>query len=150
MKKGIFLLCLIFISCGKSYHYYKKVSIEDQEWNYSQIPQFEFDIVDTTSKFNLILKVEHSDEFSFQNLYTNFHIILPTGEEVKDVVSLELADKFGKWQGNCHGNKCEIQILLRENINFLDVGAYQVRIEQYMRSETISGINSISLALDKI
>ena len=144
------LLCLFLISCGKTHHYYKKIPIVDQTWKYEQIPQFEFDIPDTTSKFNLILTVEHSNEYSHQNLYTQFHTLLPTGEKRADIVSLELADKFGKWYGKCRGGKCNIQILLRENINFLDIGSHKIGIEQYMRDETISGIHTISLSLDRI
>jgi gliding motility-associated lipoprotein GldH len=150
MKKGILFICLILISCGKSHYYSEEVSIINQEWNYNQIPEFEFQISDTISKFNLVLTMIHSAEYSFQNLYTNFHTTSPDGTEIEDMVSLEFANKFGQWYGKCNREKCDLQIMLRENISFKDIGTYKIGIEQYMRKESIPGINSISLTLDKI
>lgn len=145
----VFSFSLFLIGCGKDFEYQKKYEIADNSWSYPDSLNFNFNIEDTTRIYNLFLEVEHQDNYSFQNLYTQIHTKFPGGERLSETLSLELADKAGNWMGGCSGSTCTLLIPIQQNAFFNAEGSYEITIEQYMRKNPIDGIISISFMLEK-
>ena len=129
--------------------YHQTHTFEQDIWSYQDTVHFSFDIQDTVALYNLYLDVVHSDTFPFQNLYLNLYSKTPDGELIKDQHSLELQEKDGYWVGDCSGHTCELRFILRENMKFPALGSYSISSEQYTREETLKGIQSLSLYLEK-
>ncbi len=148
----IFMLFIIgfgLTSCSKNNVYNETLEIPGGVWNYPNVLQFDFEIRDTLSVYNLDLEIEHSPDFSYQNLYSRIFTGFPSGERLEKILSLELADKTGKWQGKCSSNHCKLNIPIQENAYFNQVGKYSLALEQYMRQDSLPGVFAVSLIIRK-
>lgn len=151
--QNLFFLSLFFLSlwsCSESYVLEENFNIPNQSWSYQDSMLIKVPVTDTKQRYNLYLDVEHSPEFSYQNLYVRINTAFPSGERVSDKVSLELADDTGQWYGKCNSDNCTLRIVLQENIYFKEVGDHQISIEQYMRQDALEGVNGLSFKLSKV
>jgi len=144
-----FSLLLGLSACGPNYHFSTTVDIPDEAWNYDQVLDFEFEIEDTLQIYNLLLDITHDKEFSYQNLYTRIGTFFPSGQDIKETLSLELASKVGEWQGDCGGRYCKVQIPIQEGAFFNQAGKYKISLEQFMRKNPIQGIKTISFHIEE-
>ena len=149
--KAILLLSIpiLLASCGKNYLYQKEININPQGWSYQDSLNFEFNIADTSTVYNIILEIEHTTEYRFQNLYVQIHTKLPNGERNTQTLSLELAAKSGMWKGDCNAETCLTTIPLQEQIFFQKTGKYQITIEQFMRINPLKNVRKIALKIEK-
>ena len=142
------IIFLFFIGCGPNYIFQKKYNLSNQQWMYQDTLNFEVVIKDTTAIYNIFLNVEHHVEYPKQNLYALIYTKFPLGERLKEQVSLELANKMGRWNGDCSGNWCQVQIPLQEGAFFNQTGSYTFTVEQFMRINPLSDIKSVSLSIE--
>ena len=145
----LFLAGIMLQSCGKDYAYQKEYEISGMAWDYVDTLNFNFEIEDTLILYNLYLQVEHIQDYAYQNLYTKISTKFPKGELLAEVLSLELADKMGNWEGQCSGGVCKLTIPIQENAYFNENGEYQITIEQFMRKSPLVGIRKIGFVLEK-
>ena len=71
MMQNLVLIGIIFmfISCDNSIVFEKYKSFQNQEWNTDSLVKFEYFINDTITKHKCILKIRHSVDYDFQNLF---------------------------------------------------------------------------------
>lgn len=144
------MVALFFcIGCGENFYYQKKYTLDEQQWTYADSLQFEMTIPDTSITYNLYLEIEHGTDYSKQNLYTKIHTTFPDGKRLSEQISIELADKTGKWNGNCSRDVCTARIFLQEGAVFNQIGDYTFTLEQFMRINPLPSIKSISFMLEK-
>ena len=140
---------MLLHSCSSDYYSYEN-EVRNEVWSYDDIYTFPFEIEDTLTAFDLSIDVEHSTSFTNSNLYVKISTIFPNREKRTDVVSFNLANNFGIWEGDCNSKYCTAEILLQKSIVFDQPGKYQLDIEQYSREEKITGIKSMKLKLNKV
>lgn len=152
MRKNIllfsFLLTFFLSACGPDYMYNHRYALANEEWTYRDTFTFEVDIQDTLKIFNLYLELVHSTEFAYQNLYTNIYTRFPSAERIKKLLSLELADKTGLWNGKCGSSYCSLRIPIQEGAFFNALGKHVFTLEQYMRKNPLPGIKSLALIIE--
>ena len=125
----------------------KKIGIPEGSWSYEQDLGFDFVIEDTSLRYDLTLEVAHAGDYGFQNLYVQFHTSYPSIETKTQMVSLELANKTGIWNGACSGNSCVVEIPLQTNATFEEAGKHSISIEQFMRKNPLRGVESMRLKI---
>lgn len=145
----LFFTGLGWSSCSSDYFYEKTNSIESGNWSYEDGLDFSFEIADTLQLYNLWLEVEHSTDYNYQNLYTQIHTEFPSGRQLSEPLSLELADKIGRWYGDCNNSACTLLIPIQQDAFFDQAGTYKITIEQYMRENPVRGIRSIGFLVEK-
>lgn len=138
---------LLLAACDSDVYFMKTEVIEESSWAFDDPKIFEFDIKDTTQRYDLILTLSHSVDYLYENLYVKIYTTFPTGNTIEDKVSLELADKLDQWEGKCKGNKCKVSILLQENIYFKEAGDYNIKMEQFNRISPLQGIEKLTLKI---
>lgn len=141
------LYCLLLTSCGESYIFEKTLAVPDGNWRYDQPLDFDFEIPDTSARYDLLLDVQHAGDYGFQNLYVQFHTTFPSGKAETQLVSLELAAQTGIWNGECSGNSCTVQIPLQVNAIFQELGTHRISVEQYMRKNPLPGVEGMTLKI---
>lgn len=104
---------------------------------------------DTTTAYVMLIKVDHSATYKFQNLYIRLSTLFPSGKKINSVTSLELANPDGTWAGECSGKNCAVLLPLQHGFNFPETGKYQLTIEPFMRMDTIDGLKRISVTCRK-
>ena len=137
---------MILSSCGPKPIHSEKLNV-DGLWDSGKKLNSTISVTDTTSKYDLALKMNHSSDFYFQNIYLNIETVFPDGKEISEAISLELATTKGNWIGKCRNEACEIVFSLQDNFKFKNLGDHQFTIEQYSRDKELKGINEIELLL---
>ena len=131
---------VMFISCDSSVFFEEYKSFEDQSWNTDSAAFFTCAITDTTSENKIKIKLRHTVEYEFQNLF------LFIEAEVLDTVELMLANKQGMWLGSGTGDVREFVFEYQNAKLFSKKGNYSFKIEQAMRygvAEKIQVLNNV-------
>ena len=141
MRNFIFYFLLIFlISCVNKKKHEKYHTFSNSTWNTDSVIKFNFPIYDTINSYNFILKIRHSVDYEFQNLF-----IFLEGSK-NDTIELILADKIGKWIGSGISDVREIEYIFETKRKFVKKEDYELRITQAMRygsEEKIVELNNI-------
>ena len=144
----LFFSQLLLFSCAGDYIFEKKVEIEKGKWQYENTLDYSFEITDTNKVYNLLLEVQHSVDYSFQNCYFKIFTQFPSGEKVEQLLSVDLANKIGQWYGDCGGEFCTILVDLQKKAFFSVIGKHTITLEQYMRKNPLKGIKSLAIKLE--
>lgn len=140
---------IMFYSCDQNVVYKQSVKVDNSTWSYNDKIHYTFKIQDTSSVYSLWLEVDHGTTYAYQNVYVKILTSFPDGSNKSDVVSLELANKNGLWNGKCGGSQCKVIIPLQEKTYFQKQGDYAISLEQYMRVEDLQDLNAFTLRLQK-
>ncbi len=123
-------------------------------WAYGDSAVFDFDIADTSKRYDLWLTVRHRRDYAFENLYVKFTTIFPGRQKLlkgkdrsEQVTSLTLARKDGSWYGSCSGERCAHDIPIQTRAWFPQPGRYRLVIHQYMRTDSLPGIEGLDFAV---
>lgn len=145
---AVLAFSFLLASCGKEKVIFeKKYDIKNSQWRYADTLDFSFEIKDTTAIYDIVLGIEHTPQYPMQNLYTHIYTKFPSGERIKQLLNIDLADNAGKWEGKCDGSECDFEIPIQPNAFFNKTGNHIITLEQYMRTDSLAGINSITLKL---
>lgn len=140
---------LLWIGCDKrNFIFDKSVDIPGQHWAYRDTVNFTIPIEDTVRLYNLYLRFDHTKDYPDQNIYVNIYTLFPSGKRLKKLVNFDLADPTGKWNGDCSGNSCSLEIPIQEDAFFNYPGSYTFTIEQYMRVDSLPGIEKVSMRVE--
>ncbi len=145
------LICTIgmLISCNNSIVFEEYKNFENQKWNSDSIALFNCFVDDTTSKNIIKIKLRHSVDYEFQNLFIFIE------SEVKDTVELILANKEGMWLGKGIGDIREFEFEYNNSKLFSKKGNYSFKIEQAMRYgshekiQVLNNVLSLGLSIKK-
>src|SRR5687767_3087256 len=127
-----------------------KFNTVEGQWTATDSMSVQFVVDDTSQVYDMEMNVVHAENYGYQNLYVRIFTTFPSGEKQSSVTSLELAEKDGKWSGDCGGGTCEITLPLQQHFTFPEPGTYSWRIEPFMRIDTIEGVESIEVICKKV
>ena len=145
MRILILCICLILISsCTDKTIYSHSVSFENGTWKNQDPAIFNFSIDETTEKYNLFLDIDHSADYSFENLYVRIKTQFPDQTTVLDTLSIEMIDNQGGWISNCGNDNCELTVFLQQRTMFKSAGDHQISIEQFTRQNDLQGVRSLA------
>ena len=137
MRNFLFLFVgVIFFSCSKT-RYENYYSFNSNGWNADTIINFKYAIVDTVNSYNIKLKIRHTVNYEFQNLF------LFLEEPQKDTIEINLANKIGKWTGSGISDIREVEYVFDEKRVFDKKGYYNLKIEQAMRYGSLDKIENL-------
>ena len=140
---------VIFISCDSSIVFEEYKSFENQKWNTDSIVLFNYFTTDTTSKNIIKIKLRHTVEYEFQNLF------LFIKAEKKDTIEIQLANKEGRWMGKGVGDIRTVEFVYKNKEVFSKKGDFIIEIEQAMRYgdferiQQLKNIEAIGLSIEK-
>lgn len=137
------------MSCSNNI-YDEKIEIKEASWAEVDSVAFTFEIADTSQRYNIFLTVNHQPSYAFQNIYCLVETYGPQGLSQRQVSSLELASRKGKWLGECDAEQCERRIPFIVNTLFDEAGKYKIVLKQYSRPALLQGIQSLRLEVAPI
>jgi gliding motility-associated lipoprotein GldH len=108
---------LVLISCSNKQTTEQYRVFSEQKWNTDSIVVFSLNNKDSITPQDIVLKIRHSTEYKFQNLY-----VFTLFRGSLDTVEIVLSEKNGKWLGKGFGDAREIDVILRKNI-FLETNS---------------------------
>ena len=137
---ALFGTIVMFISCDSSIVFEEYKSFENQKWNTDSAVLFNYAITDTTSKNTIKIKLRHTVDYEFQNLF----LFIET--DLIDTVELMLANKEGMWLGSGIGDVREYEFEYQNTTLISQKGNYSFKIEHAMRygvAEKIQVLNNV-------
>lgn len=154
-------ISLLFTACADDNRYFEQnTDITNATWNRDQIPEFNFTIDDTSSKYHLVYTVRNSGNYPFYNLYLSSQLVDSTGLIV-DSFDSELylfnattGKPFGastNLLGDALGDIYDGRYLCQSYYKFSKPGDYTFSVKQGMRNESaLEGIMAMGLRIEKI
>jgi len=136
-----------FLSCDNSTIFEERHEFDVGSWGYDQEAVFEFEISDTTALYDLYFTLNHGKDYAYQNLYLKAFTLFPDGSELNDPLSLEMANKAGKWYGKCSGSSCKLTALIQKDAFFNQLGKYKLRVIQFMRTDPVKDIKALQFKI---
>lgn len=136
----------LLTSCGEQPVYSEQSTI-DSPWILSDSIMFNMPAPDTMNGYGMVLKIKHTTDYPFENLYVKIGTTYPSGRYSANLLNVDLASKSGAWYGDCSGSTCLLSTTLRELFSFSEEGRYSISMAQYTRTEELTGIESLQLEL---
>jgi gliding motility-associated lipoprotein GldH len=143
----IFLISIsFFISCTNNDVFSHTKEIENSIWIYDDPFTASFKIMDTLG-YDIFLSVNHGNYYPFENIYIKITDDF-SGEISTDTVSIDLADEYGVWKGKGSSNR-KHNTLLRNEFSFPDTGIYNIKIEQFTRTDSLREVEQIAVFIKR-
>ncbi len=150
LKTGcIVFIFLLLCSCTGS-HYEKSFTIENEQWATDNIFQFKVDIDDLQSRYNVLIHIRNTTDYSYSNIFLFVHVLYPDNVEKIDTVEGYITDNKGMWLGTGSGRYRNNNFFYKRNILFPMKGTYIFTVEQAMREESLDGIATVGIEVVKI
>ena len=146
----ILSLALLVSACGKSYVYQEEQKIPNSIWTYQNVLKYQVPVQDTVERYGLYLAVNHAQSYPNQNIYCKINTTLPSGKTQSQVISFNMYNNAGKSNGVSSGSNNTVTSVLQERFHFTELGTYSISVEQFMRSDSLQGVNAVTLQLEKM
>lgn len=140
---------VLLASCDSNRFYEENREITGGVWDMNQRVSFDFEVPDTTTKYNLYFNVRNTDDYPFNNLYVFSHIEFPNGKKGADTIELPLTNPDGSWVGSGQGDVHDCQLIFRKDVRFPAAGKYHMEVEQAMRMEKLPGIRDFGIRIER-
>lgn len=151
MKRSACLFfLLIALGCNSNRLFDEHVDFPKSYWLQNEKPSFEFRIRDTGKKYNLLCTIRNTSTYPYARLFLNYSLKDSTGAVLStNLQTLFLFDaKNGKPFGSTGiGDVFDHNIPILSDYTFNYTGRFTVEFEQYMRLDTLQGINSVGFKL---
>ncbi|NJM24469.1 MAG: gliding motility lipoprotein GldH [Bacteroidia bacterium] len=124
-----------------------------REWLVTDIPSFEFRIPDSTAEYNIYLNLRNEVSYPNANIYFTYYLADSTGAVLQTKLTSQfLFDKktgepFGR---SGLGDVYDHQFLLLEKRKFRYAGKFNLKVEQFMRTDTLRGVLSVGVRVEQV
>jgi gliding motility-associated lipoprotein GldH len=148
-----FTIAVLLSSCDSNRVYEDNIEFKARTWKIAEPAQLEFDITDTTKRYNLYMNVRNSLDYPYSRLFVNYSLMNEAGEELsKNMISEYLFNqKSGEPNGDSGiGDIYDHQFIFLQKQAFAKSGKYKVKFEQFMRQDTLQGILAVGLRVEKV
>jgi len=146
------IAAMVLSACDDTRTYEQISDFENRQWISTDKPQFEFIIKDINQRYNLYSDIRNSVSYPYSRFFFTYYLQDSTGADLqKRLVTEFLFDaKTGKPYGKSGiGDLYDHRFLLLENYQFQYEGKYRVVFEQFMRMDTLQGIMSVGLRVER-
>lgn len=152
MKKilYIFMLLVGLASCHRGVLVSEYQSLPLSGWQAQEVMSFTFDVTDTTSVYNVVMNVRHTDDYPYQNIWLFADLYADSLLLSCDTLNYILANERGEWLGNGYGRLREMPMLYKQGYIFPQAGTYRVDVRQGMREELLPGVSEFGLTIEEV
>ena len=153
--KGLFwytfiVSSFIFIGCDSRRIYEGKKDFNEGFWVFNNPAEFEFEIADIEKRYNLVFNIRNSAKYQYQNIYLQYYLEDSTGRLLsKELKNIQLFNTItGVPLGKGLGDIYDVERTFLENYVFSNPGRYQLRIDQFMRQDSLPEILAVGLRVE--
>lgn len=121
-----------------------------RNWSYVNKVKAVVGIKDETSAFALKLKLRHTSDYRYSNIYILMHLSGPGMQKVTRRYEYRLAESDGQWLGKGSGNLYTYVLPLLSDYHFPKSGEYTIEIEQNMRDNPLKEVSDVGIVVSTI
>ncbi|WKN30963.1 gliding motility lipoprotein GldH [Porifericola rhodea] len=147
----VFSCLLSLAACDDQRVYEENYDFADKVWHVDSVPSFRFEISEPNQQYNIYWNVRNASNYPFRNLYVTYFLEDTLGRTIStDLHNMLLFDpKTGKPYGSGMGDIFSHQIMALPEFEFDSAGTYQIRLEQFMRTDSLKEVLSIGVRVEK-
>ncbi|MCB2376007.1 gliding motility lipoprotein GldH [Hymenobacter sp. BT635] len=144
-------LLLGLAACDDNQVYDKNQELDKAVWTVQEKPTFEFEIADTTQRYDIYFNVRNESMYGYYNLYVKHTLLDPSNKRVSQLLHqmLLMDPQTGEPRGQGSGDIFDHQFLALRGQQFRQPGTYKVVLEQYMRQDQLPGIMAVGVRVVK-
>ncbi len=149
---GFTFIIVVLLSCDDERVYEKNFDFDSRYWMVNEKPEFEFQIDDTLQSYNLYCNLRNSLSYPYARIFITYYLKDSDTSllEKRLVNGLLFNDKTGEPLGiSGLGDIYDHRIPLKKDYRFERRGKYKVSFEQFMRTDTLSGVLAVGLRIEK-
>ncbi len=150
MRKWYFLLLIIGLLSCDSARIYEEFNDVESFWRTEEPLSYAFNIEDANTSYHVIAEIKNDLNYPYRNFYFNYRLQTASdsviSEELKQLQLFE--PKSGKPYGSGIGDQYNNEIVLEEKIQFPATGAYRIDLAQFMRVDSLTGIQRVGLRIE--
>jgi gliding motility-associated lipoprotein GldH len=147
MRLILLALCLCLWACRpNSWSAHK--SFPQNIWAYTDSVIIEPIIEDTSSTHSTEIKINLKENYPFRNLFIREVITTPSDSSFVRIQEFQLMNEEGVWiQKPDIFGKIEFTLPLLSGIKFREKGTWKISCKQYMRTDSLEGVEEVSWIL---
>ena len=145
---GFIIVATVLLACDDARVYERNADFDSREWLVNDKPEFEFEIPDTIQRYDLYGNLRNSLSYPYARIFITWYLRDSSDVlmEKKLVSKLLFDERTGEPLGKSGlGDLYDHRIPLKTNYRFRKAGKYKVSFEQFMRTDTLSGILAVGL-----
>lgn len=149
---SLFAISLFFSACRQLDVFEKNTSIPQYEWSYAFQPSFDFEVTDTSSRYNIYIVLRHRDAYRYNNIWLNVGTRFPKDSTTNyQRFDLQLASEGKGWEGTGMDDIWEVRKPLTKGPVPLKIpGKYHFTLAQVMRENPLPNILSAGIRVEKV
>lgn len=146
------ILILTLSSCSDNTVFEAKKDFKNGYWAWHDPVIFDFEIEDTTAKYNIDYFIRNSIDYKNYNIYLKHYLEDSSGSVISTKLNnvLLFDPKSGKPLGNGMGDIFNIEKTFLKDFTFPAPGKYKLRVDQFMRIDTLSNIQALGISISKV
>jgi len=145
------LIVVVLVSCGDNRVFEDYKDFATKSWAVNDTASFEFAIDDAAVPYNLKCNIRSSLDYPYSRIFVNYTLEDSTHKVIASkLVSSYLFDgKTGEPKGNSGiGDIYDHSFTL--DSRKMTVGKYYIKLQQFMRTDTLQGILAAGTRIEKI
>jgi len=150
---SIATILILFVGCDSKRVFEDNIEFRERNWKITEPVQFEFQIADSTKKYNLLMNIRNSLDYPYARIFVNYDLQKQDSTSLsKKMIAEYLFDqKTGKPFGTSGiGDIYDHQFPILKNYSFEKAGTYKMKLNQFMRMDTIPGILAVGIRVEKV
>lgn len=144
-----FLGLFFLVSCQPENRWLLIKDFPQIKWAKDSAVRFTIQVDEPVKNLDFIYQVQYTDDYPFENIWLDYVISEPSGKTIahsRDNLVL-FEPKSGRPLGTGTSERRFLDAYFLRNISLSQTGAYQITINHYMRTDSLSGIQSIGLKI---
>ncbi len=146
------IMLMILAACDDQRVFEKNIDLDSRFWEVSHKPAFEFDVPDSAQSYNLYCNLRNSLDYPYARIFIKWTLTDSTGAvlEKELVQHLLFNEKTGEPYGESGlGDLYDHRVPLKRDFRFPHTGKFNVSFEQYMRTDTLTGVLAVGVRLER-
>lgn len=141
---------IIVTACDSRRVFEGKKDFPNRYWIFNDPAEFEFEIENKDKTYNLLFNIRNTAKYQFQNIYLQYYLEDSTGRLIsRELKNIQLFNaKTGVPLGQGLGDLYDIEKVFLEDYQFQNEGKYKLRIDQFMRQDSLPEILSVGLRVE--
>ncbi len=137
----------IIIGCNSNSIFEENKDFSEGYWVFNNPAEFEFEVKEASKSYNFLFSIRNTSKYQYQNIYLQYYLEDSTGRLLsKELKNVQLFHpKTGVPMGKGLGDLFDIERTFLENYKIENKGIYKLRIDQFMRQDSLPEILSVGL-----
>lgn len=155
MMRALFSIILLpalalLNGCMPLNNFEQQVEIPGHRWASDFAPEIQFNITDTTARYNVSVILRHTHAYAYRNIWLNIATLQPGDSSFrKERFELLLQQPDGTWIGSGFQDVWEIRHPLFTDLRFQKAGVYTIRLQQIMRDNPLEHVMNAGIRVEK-